>query len=108
MLCGRRPWTNVENHQQLYIEGHVQGFSGFRYGPNTHSASPIGGRKKRIVEGGVANYGEWPWQIQMVWADSHSHRCGGSLINKHWVITAAHWWVSSTPFGFPFCLPILV
>ena len=57
-LCGRRPWTNVENHQELYIEGHVQGFSGFPYGPNTHSVSPNGGRrKKRIVDGGVANYG---------------------------------------------------
>ena len=90
-LCGRRPWTNVENHKQLYIQGHVQGFSGFPYGPNTHSVSPIGGsRNKRIVDGGVANYGEWPWQIQMVVADSHSHRCGGSLINKQWVITAAH------------------
>lgn len=90
-LCGRRPWTNIGNHQELYIEGHVQGFSGFPYGPNTHSVSPIGGRrKKRIVDGGVANYGEWPWQIQIVGADSRSHSCGGTLINKQWVITAAH------------------
>ena len=90
-LCGRRPWTNVENHQELYIEGHVQGFSGFPYGPNTHSVSPIGGRrKKRIVDGGVANYGEWPWQIRMVQYTEHSTSCGGSLINKQWVITAAH------------------
>ena len=47
-------------------------------------------RQKRIVDGGVSNYGEWPWQIRMVGSEYHQHWCGGSLINHEWVITAAH------------------
>ena len=31
-LCGRRPWTNVINHQELYPRGNSQGFSGLPYG----------------------------------------------------------------------------
>jgi len=89
-LCGRRPWTNVENHQKLYPEGHVQGFSGLPFGPNIHPVSPIGRRKKRIVNGGASNYGEWPWQIRIHYSKDNSFFCGGSVINKEWVITAAH------------------
>ena len=38
----------------------------------------------------MTNYGEWPWQIRMVWSEWHSHLCGGSLLNQEWAITAAH------------------
>jgi len=89
-LCGRRPWTNVENHQKMYPEGHVQGFSGLPFGPDIHPVSPNGRRKKRIVNGGASNYGEWPWQIRMLDSKDYSGFCGGSVINKEWVITAAH------------------
>ena len=41
-----------------------KGFSGLPTGPLQYKVSPLS-RKKRIVEGGVANYGEWPWQIFM-------------------------------------------
>ena len=63
-LCGRRPWTNVENHDKDYPQGDLQGFSGLPYGPRP-DVSPVIRKKKRVVNGGGANYGEWPWQVSL-------------------------------------------
>ncbi|XP_030649802.1 prostasin-like, partial [Chanos chanos] len=43
----------------------------------------------KIVGGQDARPGAWPWQVSLKIA-SNIHFCGGSLINKHWVMTAAH------------------
>jgi trypsin len=42
-----------------------------------------------IVGGVVAEKGEFPFQVSMQ-SSSGSHFCGGSLIKKNWVLTAAH------------------
>lgn len=49
----------------------------------------------RIVNGEPANPHSWPWQVSMqVLRDSEppmlGHTCGGTLIHKNWVLTAAH------------------
>ncbi|XP_029115121.1 ovochymase-1 [Scleropages formosus] len=50
----------------------------------------------RIVNGEPAKPHSWPWQVSMqVWPASQqtpkfSHTCGGTLIHRNWVLTAAH------------------
>ncbi|OQV13746.1 putative Chymotrypsinogen B [Hypsibius exemplaris] len=45
---------------------------------------------ERIVGGVEATRHTWPWQVSMQTARTGQHRCGGSIIDHHWVISAAH------------------
>ncbi|XP_044272428.1 phenoloxidase-activating factor 3-like [Tribolium madens] len=56
-------------------------------GPISHST--------RIMEGGVATRGEFPWMALIAYKTGDSpededFKCGGSLINERYVLTAAH------------------
>ncbi|XP_046881269.1 elastase-1-like [Hypomesus transpacificus] len=46
----------------------------------------------RVVGGEVAKPNSWPWQISLQFksGSSYRHTCGGSLIRRGWVMTAAH------------------
>ncbi|XP_043534660.1 elastase-1 isoform X1 [Chiloscyllium plagiosum] len=48
----------------------------------------------RIVSGNEAQPHSWPWQVSLQvrsrGSRSYKHVCGGTLIHKHWVLTAAH------------------
>ncbi|XDV23464.1 hypothetical protein PO909_028037 [Leuciscus waleckii] len=48
--------------------------------------------EERVVGGEVAQPHSWPWQISLQYlsGNSYHHTCGGTLIRKNWVMTAAH------------------
>ena len=39
--------------------------------------------------GTEAPVNSWPWQV-MVTDENGDHFCGGSLVDRYWVVTAAH------------------
>jgi len=42
------------------------------------------------VGGSVAKTRDWPWQAGLKRGNDETIFCGGSLINREWVLTAAH------------------
>lgn len=42
----------------------------------------------KIVGGKPAKDHFWKWQISMMY--NNAHRCGGSVINEEWILSAAH------------------
>ncbi|XP_046882384.1 elastase-1-like [Hypomesus transpacificus] len=48
--------------------------------------------EERVVGGEVARPNSWPWQVSLQYlsGSSYHHTCGGSLIKRGWVMTAAH------------------
>ena len=51
----------------------------------------------RIVGGQESDIGEFPWAVSLKYSETQTHFCGGSLIGKQWVLTAAHCLVDMEP-----------
>ena len=58
------------------------------------------GKQSRIVGGTEAKPAEFPWQVGFRYDTTYGRTgifCGGSLINKKWVVSAAHCFQRSYP-----------
>ncbi|XP_068072228.2 enteropeptidase [Danio rerio] len=47
-----------------------------------------GKKEGRVVGGQDAQRGAWPWMVSLQWLGGHA--CGATLIDREWLITAAH------------------
>ncbi|XP_042883169.1 chymotrypsin A-like [Penaeus japonicus] len=47
-------------------------------------------RATRIVGGVQTEVNEYPWMVSLVDGASMSHHCGGAVLSREWVVTAAH------------------
>ncbi|XP_070706923.1 elastase-1-like [Pempheris klunzingeri] len=47
---------------------------------------------ERVIGGEVARPNSWPWQVSLQYrsGSNYYHTCGGTLIERGWVMTAAH------------------
>ncbi|CAG0883141.1 unnamed protein product [Cyprideis torosa] len=44
----------------------------------------------RIINGNKAVPGQFPYQVSLRWVGTNSHLCGGSIIGREWIVSAAH------------------
>ena len=59
------------------------------------------GASDRIINGHVVDYGDIPWQVFiLIFDNGRSSYCGGVLISKEHVLTAAHCLKSSRPENY--------
>lgn len=66
---------------------------------NSDCSCGIPNRATRIVGGIETEVNEYPWQVAIAFAgndDFQNFYCGGSIINKRWVLSAAHCEVSTS------------
>uniref|UniRef100_A0A8D2K066 Peptidase S1 domain-containing protein n=1 Tax=Theropithecus gelada TaxID=9565 RepID=A0A8D2K066_THEGE len=84
VLWGQADAEEAPSGQLLFATG-----SGFTSSPLSLLSPPAcGHRVSRIIGGLPALNRKWPWQVSLQTEDKHL--CGASLIDRRWVLTAAH------------------
>jgi len=85
------PAPDYANKTALALCGDAAGFT------RHHSKAGAGGRvprRGRVVGGAEAEYTSWPWVVSLQqWNPnkaSYQHKCGATLVERQWVVTAAH------------------
>ncbi|KAJ7427399.1 Transmembrane protease serine 2 [Willisornis vidua] len=80
---------NIDLYKKLYSSdscssGNVVSLRCIECGLSTKSVNIM----NRIVGGSGAVLGQWPWQVSL--HVEGTHVCGGSIITRQWIVTAAH------------------
>nr|XP_015204206.1 PREDICTED: coagulation factor XI-like [Lepisosteus oculatus] len=61
--------------------------------PEEIDCGEVDDTQARILGGTRAERNKWPWQVSL--HEDSSHSCGGSILRRRWVVTAAHCLVDS-------------
>ncbi|XP_076154262.1 serine protease 27-like isoform X1 [Alosa pseudoharengus] len=77
----------------LYVQGPASTITQEVKSTDVCGTTPL--LSSRIVGGQDASVGSWPWQVSL--QRPYGHVCGGSLINKEWVLSAAYCFSSNDP-----------
>ncbi len=78
-------FSGIRKHTDILFV-HVSDYSKHLPCVNTDCGEVVG--EDRIVGGVDTAIEHWPWQVSLQW--NHQHVCGGALLSKRWVISAAH------------------
>jgi len=84
VCCDKRQGRALGNVMQALTET-KQGL--WKTAMNPHSCGKPVVSKRRVVGGGAAGFGRFPWMALV--RGTHT-RCGGALISGNWVVTAGH------------------
>ncbi|KAL2077200.1 hypothetical protein ACEWY4_026704 [Coilia grayii] len=68
--------------------------------PVFNTTTAVSNLNKRIVGGDDVTPGEIPWQVALVMRSTEEVFCGGSILGRMWVITAAHCLVKAPEGSF--------
>ena len=59
-------------------------------------------RQARAINSSLSFKGEFPWMVSFRWSNNGQHFCGGFLIHRRYILSAAHCFVKFTAAVFPF------